>query len=267
MQFLATSLVYLKLKIEEVLTYRVVIVSWGFVAAIPLMVAASIFLYSETRSPTLGGYSRDQIIAYYLLFFFLQQIFSSYVFFSTMDDIINGQLSVHLVKPFPYFMRRTIDEVGWRMMDTIIRLPLLIAVAVVAKQYLGSALPIPQLGLVALSILIGLAIYHLIAFLFGLLAFWFTHIESFHYLYFIVFLLFSGEMMPVHLYPEPFATVVRLLPFRYIYSFPVELYLGKLSSAEIAYGMVLSLTWLFLLARAWVRVWRKGLVSYGAYGG
>lgn len=266
-QFLRTCLVYLKLKLQEVLTYRVVIFSWSVVAAIPLVVAASIWLNSEALYPSFGGYMRSEIIAYYLLFFLLNQIFSSYVFFSVQHEIIDGDLPFHLLKPFPYFMTKTLQEVGWRSMDTLFRFPLYAAVVLVGAPFLYPALSGSSWLLFLLAVFVGVAMYHLIAFLFGLLAFWFTRVEGFHSLYFVSFIFLSGEIVPIHLYFEPFRTAARLLPFRYIYSFPVEMYLGKLSAAEQVFGVSVGFFWLFVLAGLWNTLWRRGLATYGAFGG
>lgn len=266
-QFLRTCLVYLKLKIQEVLTYRIVIITWSVVFVIPLVAAASVWLGGEAISSSFGGYTRQQIITYYFIFLILGQVFSSYIFFSTMDEIINGKLPQYLLKPFSYFAAKTVSEVGWRLIDTLIRLPIYIAIALLVPQFLHPEISGASLLLFAGAILIGAAIYHLIAFIFGLLAFWFTRIEAFHGLYFVIFVFLSGTMAPIQLYPEPVSFLLRLLPFRYIFSFPVELYLGKLTSVEIISGGALSLVWLVVLTWSWRALWRKGLAQYSAYGG
>lgn len=266
-QFLRTCLVYLKLKIQEVFAYRIVIFSWSVVAAIPLMVAASVWLNSEALYSTFGGYTRSEIVTYYILFFFFHQMLSSYVFFSVQHEIIDGDLPFHLLKPFPYFVTKTLQEVGWRSIDTLFRFPLYAAVILVGAHFFHIAPSGSSWLLLLLTVSMGMTMYHLIAFLFGLLAFWFTRVEGFHSLYFTAFVFLSGEIMPINLYFEPFRTVVRFLPFRYIYSFPIELYLGKLSTIEQLLGVVIGLFWLFILMRIWMILWRKGLVAYSAFGG
>ena len=83
----------------------------------------------------------------------------------------------------------------------------------------------------------------------------------------VFFVVFSGYLIPVDLFPHGMRAIVDWLPFRYQIGLPVELLTG---AHDVAHALT-------LLARQWVWVavglgitsflWRRGLRRFAAYGG
>ena len=69
------------------------------------------------------------------------------------------------------------------------------------------------------------------------------------------------------LLPQPWAGILKALPFQYMAYFPAVVFLGKVTGWELVRHLLLELTWavvFMLLCRA---LYRLGLKRYSAFGG
>jgi ABC-2 type transport system permease protein len=99
------------------------------------------------------------------------------------------------------------------------------------------------------------------------LAFWIDSATSIGQVWFGLFTVFSGYLVPLELFPPPLAAAARWLPFRYMLGAPVELLVGLTSRAQ---GLVdLGAQWLWVAALGLVATfaWRLGVRRYSAFGG
>ena len=63
--------------------------------------------------------------------------------------------------------------------------------------------------------------------------------------------------------PRP---VVDALPFRYMFAFPVDALLGRVSPVQFATGMAVALAWCGVSAAVSAAVWRRGTLQYTGVG-
>ena len=73
-------------------------------------------------------------------------------------------------------------------------------------------------------------------------------------------------MVPIDLFPAAVTNALRFLPFRYVLSFPVELTLGRLSLADIGFGLPMQYAWVLFFFLLYRLLWSRGLKSYSAVG-
>jgi ABC-2 type transport system permease protein len=131
----------------------------------------------------------------------------------------------------------------------------------------------PELHLTAANALLclpALALAWALRFFWGLwlaeLAFWSTRADALLVIQDSLVFVFSGLVAPVVLLPEALQGWARLLPFRYMVGFPVEILTGQLEQAEILAGLGVQAGWLAAaLALAWL-LWRAGVKRYTAIG-
>jgi len=67
--------------------------------------------------------------------------------------------------------------------------------------------------------------------------------------------------------PQIMQKIANFLPFKYFHYFPVKLYLGHLSSFEIAQGFLILGFWLVAAFCIYKTVWHFGTRRYSAVGG
>jgi ABC-2 type transport system permease protein len=82
----------------------------------------------------------------------------------------------------------------------------------------------------------------------------------------LIFLL-AGQVAPVAILPGALQTLAKVLPFRYMVSFPVEVLTGQLAAPDVVYGFIGQVGWLSVALILSASLWRAGLRRYTAVGG
>ncbi len=66
----------------------------------------------------------------------------------------------------------------------------------------------------------------------GMVGFWFLEVTSLLYIVMTLNFFISGHMLPLDLLPEPWAGILKLLPFQYMAYFPAVVFLGKVQGHD-----------------------------------
>jgi ABC-2 type transport system permease protein len=101
----------------------------------------------------------------------------------------------------------------------------------------------------------------------ALLAFWSARADALLTLQDSLIFLLAGQVAPIALLPGILQSAAGVLPFRYMVAFPVEILTGNLSTAQIAAGFVVQLSWLTVAAILTIAIWRRGIQRYAGFGG
>ena len=72
-------------------------------------------------------------------------------------------------------------------------------------------------------------LFFMIAYLVGLTTFWLHEAMSLAHVKRSLAMLLGGAMAPIALFPAWLQALASVLPFRYIYAFPVDIYLGRVA--------------------------------------
>lgn len=67
--------------------------------------------------------------------------------------------------------------------------------------------------------------------------------------------------------PPALQMAAWVLPFRWIFNFPVEVLLGKLSAQDVVTGIIIQTLWVIGSAIGLQLIWRQALRCYAAVGG
>ena len=81
-----------------------------------------------------------------------------------------------------------------------------------------------------------------------------------------MFAVVSGYLVPVALLPDWLRAAARWLPFRYMLGFPVELLIGRLSRGQALEQLAIQWLWVVGLLGLCKLAWRAGLKRFEAYG-
>jgi ABC-2 type transport system permease protein len=82
----------------------------------------------------------------------------------------------------------------------------------------------------------------------------------------LIFLL-AGQVAPVALLPGALQSAAKILPFRYMVAFPVEVLTGQVETSQLAAGFALQIVWVLIAVGLYALLWRTGLRRYTAVGG
>src|SRR5207248_9589555 len=102
-------------------------------------------------------------------------------------------------------------------------------------------------GLAGRATLLSATMFIIIEVGIGMLAFWTTNTRNLFEVYDLFLYLASGELVPLALFPSWLHTALAGLPFRYTFSFPIEVFLGKLGAAGVAASFLWQAGWLLVL--------------------
>jgi ABC-2 type transport system permease protein len=101
----------------------------------------------------------------------------------------------------------------------------------------------------------------------GALAFFLTQTMALANLYFALYSLFSGYLLPLALLPRWIAGLAGWLPFRFMLSAPVELVTRRLDGDQLARLFAGQLAWTAIMIAIALTVWRAGIKRFEAVGG
>jgi ABC-2 type transport system permease protein len=252
--------------IQTTLTYRGPIVIWLLNSLVSTGMIILVWL-SASAGSQIGGYSKPELITYYVAGLFLHWLNGWFPFYDVSDQIRSGRIVVGaLSKPHSFYWSTFFEELGWHTVSVWVGLLASLFLSLFWGQYL--VFHLGQTNLLGLILAIGLSIGVTYGFslCMGLLAFWFTTIDAFESFFWICRSILGGTAIPLSFVPETFQLVVRVLPFRYMFSFPLEVYLGKLSTGGLLFGLGMQLVWSVGLFGLYRLMWQKGRRIYTAFG-
>lgn len=258
-------LAIVRLSIQNTLTYRGPIFVWLLSNIITLVTLVAVW-QSASAGETIAGYTKSELISYYIIALFLQWLTGWMPFYWIKDDIKDGSIITGaLIKPISFYWRAFAWEVGWHIVSTPIGLLASAAVIVFIPQYFVFNLS-PNILLVALATLLSIFLMFSLSLCMGMLAFWFTHINAIDSLFWSAKMILGGQGIPVSFLPNSFFQVAYILPFRYLFSFPLEIYFRKISLSQIISGFGIQLGWILLFSIVYKLMWEKGRRVYTAFG-
>jgi ABC-2 type transport system permease protein len=248
----------------EAVAYRAEMLVWILSTTMPLIMLA---LWSAVAAEApVGRFDQQDFVAYFLATFIVRQLTGAWVAWQMSFEVRTGTLSMRLLRPLHPMVSYAVENLAAVPLRLVVALPM----AVLALALVGTkSLPHTPLmwGVWCLAVLGGWLITFLANAIIGCLALWTGSSTKVMDVWLVAFMVFSGYLVPVELFPGALQTAATWLPFRYQIGFPVEVLTGGYL-LPAALGM-LARQWAFVLGLfllcAWM--WRRGLRRFAAYGG
>lgn len=98
-----------------------------------------------------------------------------------------------------------------------------------------------------ISLLLALSIFFLLSVILGMLSFWFMAIGNLHIIIDSSITLFSGSIIPLWLIPEKVKFLFELLPFKYLFYYPISIMLDLIEGCRIFDIYIGQLLWIVAL--------------------
>jgi ABC-2 type transport system permease protein len=242
--------------------------SFFFVLAFGWMIPPLVALFAWLAAAgdgDLGGMDRGAFVAYYLALVLANQLTYAQTNWTLGDVIRMGGLNAWLVRPLPALYNVLASEVAGKVVYLVFVIPVAALLALVLRPELTTTPA--QVGLALVSLLLAWALRFFWGCWLALLAFWSTRADALLAVQDSLVFLLSGIAAPVMLLPGVLQTLSRVLPFRYMVGFPVEILVQPLPAGEIVFGLAMQVGWLALALALTAVVWRAGLRRYAAVGG
>lgn len=223
-------------------------------------------VFRATGAAEVGGYTLSQLVVYYL-FAALVVILVRPDFGFVARDIYDGSLTKFFVLPTSFFRYKLAQQSA----QAGIALAQIGAAALVVAFHPGGLLTDSTITLAAVgggvvAVLAAAYLYHLLAFLLELPAFWMEEVWSLPVSLMFAANFLGGLLLPLTVFPVWAQEVLVWSPFPYLISFPVRAFLGEISFAEVIHGVGIIAVWAVIFHAAAEWVWRRGVVRYTGVG-
>jgi ABC-2 type transport system permease protein len=273
-----TWLTMLAICLEERLVYRGDFLLGTIMRFLPIV--TQVFLWTAVFAATdrgdIAGYSRNDIVAYYLLAM-LTRAFSSMPGLAggIARSVRDGSVKKYLVQPVDYVAFLLASRVAHKLVYYLVAAAPLAAVLYACR---ADCPPFPHgttIGAFALSLALSFLLGFFMEATLGMLGFWFLEVSSIIFAYMLLQYLLSGHMFPIDMLAGipsgiegmSLAELVHWLPFEYTAYFPAAVWLGKVHGADLRRDLAIEAAWVVAMAVACRIAWWRGTRRYSAFGG
>jgi viologen exporter family transport system permease protein len=258
------------LEARKLMSYRVDF--WvNSVAALGAELVVAFYLwqaiFTATGRDVIGGYTFRGMLLYYVLVILAGKLVRGQERdLGIARDIYEGTLTRYLIYPAPYAGFKYAEHVG-ALLPSLVQVTLFGAAA-------AWWLPLPDdvsitwatAGMAAVAIVGGNLLAFSLRFPIQGVAFWADNVWSLNVMLRLVTDLLGGLLLPLSIFPAAAQQILAWLPFRYLFAFPVETLLGRLTFGEWLQGLLVTTLWIGLLAALSSVVWRRGGKVYTGVG-
>ncbi len=253
----------LRIGVAETVAYRGEFLVWILTTTQPLIMMG--LWTAVARDAPFGGYTPAGFTAYFLATLLVRQLTGNWVAWQMSEEVRTGVMSMRLLRPIHPFFGFAASHVAAIPFRSLVALPLAIILLVATPDALTHD-PL-QLALLPLSLVLAWLLTFVVLFALGSLSFWITQTFAIVNLYFGLFSLLSGYMLPLDLLPGAFAKVAAYSPFRFMLSAPVELMTRSLGGDYLRVLLGGQLAWTVVMLAIALAVWRAGVRRFEAVGG
>jgi ABC-2 type transport system permease protein len=215
---------------------------------------------------SVSGLTANDFITYYMTLLIVDQITSNIVIHTFAYKVQDGSLSGELVRPIhPMLTNALVNNIAFKALTIMGFIPVWTVLFFLFKPDFSSV-TLTGILLAIPATILGFFVGFLLSAAITSLAFWTTRVYSIHEFYYALILLFSGQFVPLVLMPKLIQDIAQYLPFQLLIYFPIQLILGKLSTAQIVQGYVVGVIWLTIAITIFNWIWHNGVKRYSAVG-
>lgn len=215
-------------------------------------------------SGSIGSYSSDEIVAYYVVWTLVRAMNLALTPFVWEWWIQYGRVSHLLMHPRSVYWRTAMNFAGMKLLWFTLWLPVGGTLFAVFRPDITFTWRTFVFGFVALwGAYFVRASYQ---FALGLIGFWTTRVSALFEVIFMSEILLSGRLVPLSVMPAWVRSVSDVLPFQWTFQFPIEVIIGRLDTSEVVAGFGYQLGWTLLLAAIIGIVWKRAVRRYTAVG-
>jgi len=275
---------------KEVFAYRIRSIIWTIFPLIYFFVA--VFLWKaifESNKGDIYNISLEMYLSYIAISFIIGSLTHCNVDFFIATEVKNGNVAMSLAKPISYQKMIFARHLGKNAGSIVLSLPVFILMLILTKTGFASV------GIMAaflVSVVLSFFLMFFFSYLLGLLAFWLTNTWGVHFLKVFMGMVFSGELIAIHIYfnigekgikylPFSFLSagfiqqlflilgwLCYMLPFQAMIYTPSAIYSGIIKGhSSILFHLLLQVFWLFALYWLCKITWKRVKTKIAILGG
>lgn len=253
---------------SEAATYRTEMVVWVLSTTMPLVMMLLWTSIADTTPVTGQGgaaWGSGTFVGYFLCVFIVRQLVAAWAAWEINFEVKQGTLALKLLRPLHPLIGYAASNLSYLPMRALVTLPVAALLALWHPEALARDWWSWALAPLAIALAWSIAFFVNVAV--GALSFTIDSSLRVMDLYFALFFVFSGYLVPLDLFPPWLEAISQWLPFRYVLALPVELLTGRLSLEEALRLMAVQAVWAGGLAVVALALWRRGVQKFQAFGG
>ncbi len=259
-----------RIALVERLAYRSDFILSSALRLLPMLTTILLWtsVYIGSGRGELSGFRLAEMIAY-LLLVHISRMFSSMPGLASgiALDIREGNLKKYLLQPLDMLTYLLVYRMAHKIAYFVTSFVPYAILFFLCRGYFDH---LPDLT-TGTAYLVSLLLAFFVGFYFeaciGMVGFWLLEVTSLLYIVNTLNYFVSGHMFPLDLLPEPWAELLKWLPFQYMAYFPAAVFLGKVQGEALGRGLLAEAGWAIALAVTARGLFRIGLRRYSAYGG
>ena len=213
----------LRIGMAEAVAYRAEFLVWMLSMTMPLVMLA--LMSAMAQEAPLGRFDGAAFTGYYLATLIVRQMTGAWVVWELVREIREGTLALRLLRPIHPLVGYSAESLAAIPMRAAVSLPLAVILLIsTGGQHLTRDPVVIALFLASLAgaWVLNFAISSMI----GTLALFIESSIAIWELWLGCFMIFSGYLLPLELFPHWLERVARVLPFAYMQALPVEMLTG-----------------------------------------
>lgn len=197
----------------------------------------------------------------------IRMFYSGDMSYEISSKIADGSLAIELIRPVNFIWLSYLKMLGRICAGFVMRgIPVIICFLPLIfenKDHIKwNAVPF-----FCCVVLMGHVLYALLYTLIGFIAFLCFEVWAFERLLDDTIRFLSGSFLPLALFPEWLRNISNFLPFRFLFSFPIEILLGNAGSEEILTNMLIMILWIMGAGALLTMVYKKAVNIFVVQGG
>jgi ABC-2 type transport system permease protein len=254
----------LRIGLAEAVAYRAEFFVWLLATTMPLVMLA--IMTAMAREAPVGRFDQRSFIAYYLVTLVVRNMSGAWVAWEMNQEIKQGTLALRLLKPIHPIAAYTAQSLAALPLRAAMALPLTLGLLFAFARQDLSREPL-NIVIFVVAIFGAWLLNFAVSAIVGTLGLYLESALQVWELWLGCFMLLSGYLVPLSLFPHWLERTARILPFAYLQAFPVETLLGMRDRTQILEGLAMQLGWAAVAWTALLILWRRGLKRFAAYGG
>lgn len=220
-------------------------------------------VFKGAAAATIAGFAQEYYLSYALWGAFFARICTSWMYESRMiQEIDTGSINSLLTRPMSFYEYYFSQLMGYKFITTVVSMVVpLLAVLIFDLPTQYSRLPLAF----ALEFYY-LILVHSISFIVAVSAFYLNKSYALTGAKNLALWLFTGELFPLDLMPEPIKTYVIALPFSAGVYVPVGYLTGRLEISTVLQSFISITIGIVLVNALGAFFWRQGLKNYAGTG-
>ena len=254
----------LRVGLAEAVAYRAEFLVWMLATTMPLVMLA--IMTAMAREAPVGRFDQRGFVAYYLVTLVVRNMSGAWVAWEMNQEIKTGALALRLLRPIHPLAAYSAQSLAAMPMRALLALPLTVGLLLYFARADLSGDPV-HVAIFVTSIFGAWLLNFAVSAMIGTLGLYIESSLQVWELWLGCFMLLSGYLIPLSLFPHWLERAARLLPFAYLQAFPVETLLGVRDRAQAWQGLAMQLGWAAVAWIAMAVLWRRGVKRFAAYGG